>query len=77
MEEKIWLDVDIIFSVTQSKQILQRLTSTGFCVKGVLGKWEHLLYPNLKPFLDVKKQLLLPLVGAHQNILQLYPKRYS
>ena len=46
--------IDIIWSATQSDQLLQQLISTGFCVKSVLGEGEHLLYPNLKLFLYIK-----------------------
>ena len=51
---KMFSDVDIIWSATQSEQLLQQLTSTGFCVQIVPGERGHLLYPNLKLFLDIK-----------------------
>ena len=44
------LPVDIIWSATQSDQLLQQLTSTGFCVKSALRERSHLTYPNVSLF---------------------------
>ena len=34
--------------------LLQQLTSLGFCLNILLGRKYHLVYPNLKLFLDIK-----------------------
>ena len=69
---------DVFWSATQHGScliFLQQLTSTDFCVQSVLGEREHIPYPNLKLFLDIRKLLLLLLLGDHQNVSELYSKR--